>query len=681
MTALEFARLVKNAKRRADGEWWDSVCPGHADRRASLSFTDGDVALVVQCHAGCTRERIAAGVGRTVADFSHHANGAAGDVTTTQYEIRDSAGALVAIHVRQNRADGKHMWWKRPDGSRGLGGRKVADLPLYGVEALTSAPDALIIVTEGEKARDALVTRGFLAVATVTGAGVVPSDESLRPLLARPAALWADADAPGRGHMDGIAARLARLRHRDVRRIAWPDARGADDAFDFFARGGTVEECHAMIASAAPFANTSAPVPTNDDAPGAGALAEPELHREGLDLALVWPDGARFLLSAIRDGREGVRGELAVTQDSRRLSWGAFALSSTQAREALRKKLEAVAPGPPWGEYLEETAFRLTHAAREGEPIVTLTGAVTSPTRELLPRLLYEGEPTLLYADGDTGKSLVALTVAAAVQSGAALPFGLKPARAVPTAFLDWETSRDTIEARLALVSAGLGIDPPGILYKRMTRPLADEAAALGADFVRRGVGLIVIDSMMFAVAGGDGAAFHEPITGFYNALRLFAPAASLVLSHVTGADARGGGPARPFGGAFAFNGPRLIWEAKRDPDITDATAIAFTCRKANNLPRKPEPFGLRFVPGDGTITVYPLDLTETSPTVVAGASLPYRVRLALAQQDMTTPEIAETLGVKDNVARAVLARLKKKGEVVERGTESRTTRWGLAPS
>src|SRR5439155_1273366 len=205
-------------------------------------------------------------------------------------------------------------------------------------------------------------------------------------------------------------------------------------------------------------------------------------------------------------------------------------------------------PGPPWGDYLEEVCWRMTQAARQGEPIVTLTGMVTSPTRELLPRFLYEGEPTLVYGDGDTGKSLVALAVATAVHSGIALPFGLKPARAVPAAYLDWETSQDTLETRLALVAAGLGIDPPGIVYKRMTRPLVDEAAALAADFARRGIGLVIIDSKMFAVAGGDGAAFHEPITAFYNALRLFAPAASLVLNHVTNADARNGGPARPFG-------------------------------------------------------------------------------------------------------------------------------------
>jgi hypothetical protein len=381
---------------------------------------------------------------------------------------------------------------------------------------------------------------------------------------------------------------------------------------------------------------------------------------------LVWSGGIRFALTAIRDSREGVRGELIVTQAGRRLSWGSFSLSNMAARAALRKALDERAPELPWGEYLEDASWRLTQAARQGEPIVTLTGRTTSPTRELLPRFLYEGEPTLVYGDGDTGKSLVALAIATAVHSGTTLPFGLKPVRAVPAAYLDWETSRDTVETRLALIAAGLGIEPPPILYKRMTRPLVDDAAALAAEFARRGIGFVVIDSKMFAVAGGEGAAFHEPITAFYNALRLFAPAATLVLNHVTNADARTGGPARPFGGAFAFNGPRLIWEAKRDQDVTDATAIVFTCKKANNLPRRPEPFGLRFQPGDGTITVYPFDLTEAAPQATVGASLTYRVRLAIASVRKTPEAIAEELDANLDTVRRLLRRFRKAGKARE---------------
>jgi hypothetical protein len=234
-------------------------------------------------------------------------------------------------------------------------------------------------------------------------------------------------------------------------------------------------------------------------------------------------------------------------------------------------------------------------------------------------------------------------------------------------------------------LAAGLGVAPPEILYKRMNRPLVDEAGALAAEFARRGIGAVVIDSKMFAVAGGDGAAFHEPITAFYNALRLFAPAASLVLNHITNADARVGGPARPFGGAFAFNGPRLIWEAKRDHDVTDATAIAFTCRKANNLPRRPEPFGLRFTPGLDRITIESFDLTKAAPQTVAGASLPYRVRLALATaDDMTIAELAEHLTVNEETIGRVVRRLASSGgvgkvdETPGTGGRGHAARWRL---
>jgi hypothetical protein len=337
-----------------------------------------------------------------------------------------------------------------------------------------------------------------------------------------------------------------------------------------------------------------------------------------------------------------------------------------------------VAPEPPWGHYLEEAAWTFTRAARQGEPLVTLTGRVTSPTRALVPDFLYESEPTLVYGDGDTGKSLLALTLAVAVTAGVALPGGLAPARATPAAYLDWETSRDTAEARVALVAAGLGLTPPPpVLYKRMARPLVEDAPSLAAEFARRRLGLVVIDSKMFAVGSGDGVAVHEPITSFYVALRLFAPAAALVISHITNADARSGAPARPYGGAFAFNGPRLIWEGKRDSEVDDATAMVLTCTKANNLPCRPEPFGLRFTPGSDRITVGRFDPRDAAPRTTAGASLPYRIRLALAEGALTVAELAERLTVSEDTVGRVVRREREAKRLVRIGDRPPYL-WGL---
>lgn len=69
MRAVEFAKLLKSARLGANG-WWTGICPAHEDRRASLGFRDGDRALVLECHARCTLEQIAAAVGKTVADLA-----------------------------------------------------------------------------------------------------------------------------------------------------------------------------------------------------------------------------------------------------------------------------------------------------------------------------------------------------------------------------------------------------------------------------------------------------------------------------------------------------------------------------------------------------------------------------------------------------------------------------------
>jgi hypothetical protein len=638
------------------GTGWLAFCPAHEDRqKRSLSVSIGDDGrTLVHCFASkCTAEAIARSVDMPLAALAAP-NGTPPrnerPRETTTYDYLDERGELLYQVVRFVPKDFRP---RRPVGNGGwTWNLRDVRRVVYRLDEL--AEQRRVYLVEGEKDVDNLRAAGLTATTTPSGVESWRDEyaEQIRASGVEEVIALPDNDEPGLAYVQRAAAALVRLGVA-VRIVVLPGLAPKGDVSDWLDAGHTAEELRAL-ADAAPSFEVS-----RDRIESA---AEPDLRREGLDLALAWPDGARFTLTAIRDGRDGVRGELTVCHGARRLSWGSLPLASTSAREALRKKLEACAPEIPWGAHLEDAAFRLTQAARVGEPLVTLTGKVTSPTRELLPRFLYEGEPTLLYADGDTGKSLVALAIAVAVQGGAALPFGLTPARSVPAAYLDWETSRDTIEMRLALLAAGLGIDPPAILYKRMTRPLVDEAGALAPEFARRGIGFMVIDSKTFALAGGEGAAFHEPIVAFYNALRLFAPAATLVLNHITNADARGGGPARPFGGAFAFNGPRLVWEAKRDKDVTDATAIAFTCTKANTLARRPDPFGLRFEPGADTITVYPFNLSEAPPQATAGASLTYRVRLALARGTATPEAITEELSADIKSVKRLLRRLREKG-------------------
>jgi len=228
-------------------------CPAHDDANPSLSVREADDGrTLVRCHAGCDQDAVIAAL-RARKLWPDPATEQDDEpvtvVRTTRYPIHDDAGRLVAYHVRRDLSNGgKSFVWQQPDGTPGLGGRRTASLPLYGVHELGDAP--AVIVVEGEKARDVLHQLGFAAVGTVTGASSTPSDDALRPLVGRRVILWPDADDPGRSHMQRIAARLVALGCEDVRVIRWAGALPGDDAADFVRRGGTADDVRTLCESA-----------------------------------------------------------------------------------------------------------------------------------------------------------------------------------------------------------------------------------------------------------------------------------------------------------------------------------------------------------------------------------------------------------------------------------------------
>jgi hypothetical protein len=178
------------------------------------------------------------GSGRGVLDLAERlgiadAPRATGQRETARWDLRDPDGRLVAVHIRLEPGKNgkpKDIIWQLPDGRRGLAGRKVADLPLYSL--VPGLPTGRVVLVEGEKCADALTARGVVAVGTVCGAAVTPSDDVLRRLAGCEVILWPDADAVGRSHMARIAERLTDLgiSHRTV--DPWPARTDGEDAAD-----------------------------------------------------------------------------------------------------------------------------------------------------------------------------------------------------------------------------------------------------------------------------------------------------------------------------------------------------------------------------------------------------------------------------------------------------------------
>lgn len=249
-----FVPIVNRLKRmKRSGSGYVACCPGHDDKAPSLSVTEtaskktpGARLLVLHCFTGCDLDAICRGLGIEKKDLFtkepsrsnmqnlHNAQ----PTSTVEYELRNKDGKLVAVHVRVNLANGKRMWWKQPDGTKGLDGIPTTHLPLFGAHKLQEWREAstdtypTLFVVEGEKAALSLQVRGIPAVGTVCGASAVPTAPVLEDIRGFEVFLWPDNDEAGRRHMEIVGAYLTRNGHVPGV-VHWDDAPPKGDAADF----------------------------------------------------------------------------------------------------------------------------------------------------------------------------------------------------------------------------------------------------------------------------------------------------------------------------------------------------------------------------------------------------------------------------------------------------------------
>jgi hypothetical protein len=276
-------------------------------------------------------------------------------VSQTVYEIADTDGRIVAIHQRTDDGNGdKRMWWERPGGAAGLGGLASADLPPYGTHEWR--PDRPTIHVEGEKARDALAPLaeplGYNVVGHVTGAPGTHSPDALSPILSTRHFLWADSDDVGETQMDRTHETLRELMREQrkipltqskdiIRRIDWQGAcpGEGDDAADFVAQGGTVEELRRLLDEAPAWnAAEKRPDDTGGFPSGLGSWRSRVFTAASLQIKtfppLPWavpgvlPQGAALLCGPPKIGKSRLILQLACA-----VAYGGVALSHTEVAQ------------------------------------------------------------------------------------------------------------------------------------------------------------------------------------------------------------------------------------------------------------------------------------------------------------------------------------------------------------
>jgi DNA-directed RNA polymerase specialized sigma24 family protein len=390
----------------------------------------------------------------------------------------------------------------------------------------------------------------------------------------------------------------------------------------------------------------------------------------------------------VRESGDGLRAELAFYDSTGRLlHFSSQNLLSSSWRKGLAAAL-AQKFHTDWAELIDDLCVAVVQDYRTPPKAVLLWDIPEDdlrPTWHLEP-ILPLGVPTVLYGDGGTGKSLLAMGLAAQIASGKQVLPGTRsvPEDLVgPVVYLDWEDDPDEHRRRLARICEGHGIDGrPPVHYIRMVQPLAGAASDVAQQVEELGAVAVVLDSL--AHAAGSDPWRDEPNLEVFRALRSIGKTA-LVITHVSKVDLRDREDQRPYGTVFVRNAGRNAWWVQQgriyDEERTD-WAVVLTHHKSNRVGRQKRVF-LRIKVGR-VIRFEPM-----SPEEAVQEGVPVELRgviqdLLRRRHGLTHVQIAEELQLDPERVRSVLRRMRDQGLLMSKlesaaGGRGNITRWFLS--
>lgn len=659
----EILPLLQNVKK--DGEWVMAFCPVHADGTKHGGKDGRSLGLsnagVLHCFAGCEfKDVIAALRGPNyrredrAPDYLRKPTPIrrdAGERLVQVYSYTDEDGAVIAEKGRFETGNSKTFRWRLPGatGWPGLDGRNMNDLPLYGVARLQQRPDETVYFVEGEKATQACLDAGLLAVTAGGGAGQKDFGHALEPLSKREVVLWPDNDGPGRMYMNHLQALLQSL-GVEVRwvNVAVPDK---GDAADYFAAGGAVEgiehfsPTEPMITV---LADDSIEITIPTEA-GKVTLRFEEMERttRALDAALT----------------------VACKESGKYPYHQAINLNSHSARTELRRDLEGLySKEYDWPKVLNISLALARDAylrQDRGEDAYNIPEPIGDVL--LVPPLVVADGPTILFGDGSSLKSYFSFKLAACVGLGE--PFCGFRTPCLKVMVVDYEDSRGNFRRRMRRIMRGIdsALDDllPEMLYYWPGKgiPLKDQVDAIRRKCEKEGIGLLIIDSA--APACGDDPSDPKATIALFTALkRIGLPV--IIIAHIN----KGGDTQKPFGSVFWHNEARRTWYVDRaQEEDSDELDVALFCRKVNDGP-KPSPLGFHvtFDGRDGPVRIE-LGSVDTVPQFLDQTSDRNRVWSALESGVRTIKDISQESGLDykkiDNVLR--------RGPFVQAGSSTST--------
>ena len=250
---------------------------------------------------------------------------------------RDAKGQAIYARVRFDKTDkdgkpakdirpltyGRRVWTDKEGRRHDVTGwhfkQPSKPLPLYGLDRLASHPDALVLLTEGEKAADsAQALFPDMVVMTSGGSSSTPS-VNWTPLRGRSVVIWPDNDKAGLKYAQDATDALIRAGAFLVRVVTIPQA--FPDRWDLadppppeLAAGDDSTQALRTLIAQAPVSDASVTMPPGYSMGKGGLYFTPEAKGDDLP-SPVWVCARFEIVATTRDERGGSWGLLIRWQD------------------------------------------------------------------------------------------------------------------------------------------------------------------------------------------------------------------------------------------------------------------------------------------------------------------------------------------------------------------------------
>jgi archaellum biogenesis ATPase FlaH len=395
----------------------------------------------------------------------------------------------------------------------------------------------------------------------------------------------------------------------------------------------------------------------------------PSLRQYGSSLMVIYAPGefcSGITLEFARpaDHRETLTADVTISSlGAGEIAWDRLNLLAARTRQALAKMAEQKSPEAPWGQVIDTACRMVIRRLRTDDPPVALEPMEPSPeTQCLVPGLIFRGEVNLIFADGGSTKSLLALAIAMSGLLGHQLSKVWAVASVTRVLYLDWESTREAHAQRLWGLCSAMERPPEGsILYQRMTRPLTDQLEAIRRERDRAQADLIICDSL--GPASGLEPESGDAAIRTLQALRSLGTTV-LCLAHVSKAMADGNLPPRPYGSVFVQNLARSTIYLKSEDLSEDGRRLVV------NLIHQKVNDGRRMLPSALEWTFEPSGLIRCQEATVSQQHLSLRKRLLIALQagQQTVEALSELVSARPEAIRAMLNRMETANEVLRFG-------------